>query len=146
MQMLIEEKISLICLYCAVGEAPSLVPRPHGWFWLQLNSSFLNISWFPKHLFFFFPALRTCSFTAAKWSFTSCVGEQDAFPWISHARGFNCCCISFGGCTIIIHHNLLVPGFLKWNTTKYHQLLSNWKETPCLRWKKSSFHWKKTAK
>lgn len=103
--------------------------------WLQLNSSFFKISWFPKHLFFFFPALRTCSFTAAKWSFTSCVGEQNAFPWISHARGFNPCCISFSGHTIITHHNLLVPGFLKWNTTKYHQLLSNWEKIPCLRWK-----------
>lgn len=49
--------------------------------WLQLNSSFFKISWFPRHLFFL-PALRTCSFTAAKWSFTSCMGEQDAFPWV----------------------------------------------------------------
>lgn len=95
---------------------------------------------------FFSPAFRTCSFTAAKWSFTSCIGEQDSLAWISHARGFNPCWISFSGFTIIIHHNLLVPGFLKLNTTTYHQLLSNWGETPCLRWKKTIFSVKEDSK
>lgn len=53
MQMLIGKKISLSCLYCAVEEAPSAAPRPHGWFGCSSTPLFFKIFCFLKHLFFF---------------------------------------------------------------------------------------------
>lgn len=134
MQMLTGKKISLSCLYCAVEEAPSAAPRPHGWFGCSSTPLF-KIFWFPKHLFFFFLCLQDMLIHCGKMKFHFLYRRTRCFSLDFTCQGFNPCRISFSGCTIIIHHNLVVPGFLKWNTTTYHQLLSNWEETLCLRWK-----------
>lgn len=103
--------------------------------WLQLNSSFFKISWFPKHLFFF-PCPQDMLVHCSKMKFHFLYGRTRCLSLGFTHQGFLTLVASpFQAVQWLSNIILLAPGFLKWNTTEYHQLLSDWEETPCLRWK-----------
>lgn len=94
MQMLIGKNISLSCLYCAVEEAPSAAPRPHGGFACNSTPPFLRSLGFQSTFFFFFPCSQDM---LIHWSKISLLVWEKKMPFPGfHMPGvFNPCSISF---------------------------------------------------